>query len=64
MINKDTRLRPIDIIDALVDGARTALGVVAATACAGIIVGVVVKTGLGLSLANSLVKLSWWKHYY
>ncbi len=53
MFNKDTRLKPKDIIDALVEGARTALGVVAATACAGIIVGVVVKTGLGLSLANS-----------
>ena len=58
IFNKDTRLGPIDIIDALVDGARTALGVVAATACAGIIVGVVVKTGLGLSLANSLISLA------
>ena len=58
MFNKETRLGPLDMIDALVDGARTALGVVAATACAGIIVGVVVKTGLGLSLANSLVKLA------
>ncbi len=56
--NKDTRLGPKEIMDALVDGARTALGVVAATACAGIIVGVVVKTGLGLSLATSLVKLA------
>ncbi|MFB5087200.1 TRAP transporter permease [Psychrobacillus sp. PGGUH221] len=58
IINKDTRLGPLEILDALVDGARTALGVVAATACAGIIVGVVVKTGLGLSLATSLVKLA------
>lgn len=58
MINKDTKTGPRDILDALVDGARTALGVVAATACAGIIVGVVVKTGLGLSLATSLVKLA------
>ncbi|MEK4485257.1 TRAP transporter permease [Psychrobacillus sp. FSL H8-0484] len=58
MINKETRIGPLDILDALVDGARTALGVVAATACAGIIVGVVVKTGLGLSLATSLVKLA------
>ena len=58
MINKDTRTGPKDILDALVDGARTALAVVAATACAGIIVGVVVKTGLGLSLATSLVKLA------
>ncbi|WP_431800332.1 TRAP transporter permease [Halobacillus andaensis] len=45
-------------IEALVDGARTALGVVAATAAAGIIVGVVTKTGLGLKLANSLVSLA------
>ncbi|WP_341301417.1 TRAP transporter permease [Lysinibacillus sp. FSL H8-0500] len=58
MFNKETRLKPRDVIDALVEGARTALGVVAATACAGIIVGVVVKTGLGLSLANSLVALA------
>ncbi|MCG7433578.1 TRAP transporter permease [Lysinibacillus fusiformis] len=58
MFNKDTRLKPMDVIEALVEGARTALGVVAATACAGIIVGVVVKTGLGLSLANSLVALA------
>ncbi|TGB02458.1 TRAP transporter permease [Halobacillus salinus] len=47
-----------DMIDALVDGARTALGVVAATAAAGIIVGVVTKTGLGLKLANSLVSIA------
>lgn len=56
--SKDTRMKLVDIIEALVDGARTALGVVAATAAAGIIVGVVVKTGLGLSLANSLVSLA------
>ncbi|QST00857.1 TRAP transporter permease [Pontibacillus sp. ALD_SL1] len=47
-----------DTIDALVQGARTALGVVAATAAAGMIVGVVTKTGLGLKLANSLVSLA------
>ena len=57
-INKDVKFGIQEIIDALVDGARTALAVVAATACAGIIVGVVVKTGLGLSLANSLVELA------
>ena len=53
--DKSTRLGVKDIIHALVDGARTALAVAAATACAGIIVGVVVKTGLGLSLANGLI---------
>lgn len=56
--NKETRLSPKDMVHALVDGARTALAVAAATAAAGIIVGVVVKTGLGLSLANGLVSAS------
>lgn len=56
--NKETRLNFKDMIHALVDGARTALAVAAATAAAGIIVGVVVKTGLGLSLANGLVSAS------
>ena len=58
IINPDVKFGIREVIDALVDGARTALGVVAATACAGIIVGVVVKTGLGLSLATSLVDLA------
>ncbi|AYC29045.1 TRAP transporter permease [Paenisporosarcina cavernae] len=56
--DKNTRLNFKDMIEALVDGARTALAVAAATAAAGIIVGVVVKTGLGLSLANGLVSAS------
>ncbi|MDC3417309.1 TRAP transporter permease [Aquibacillus salsiterrae] len=46
------------LIDALTTGARTALGVAAATACAGIIVGVVTKTGLGLKLGNGLVDIA------
>lgn len=57
-INPDVKFGFKEIVDALVDGARTALAVVAATACAGIIVGVVAKTGLGLSLAGSLVELA------
>lgn len=57
-IDKSTRLNLKDMINALVDGARTALAVAAATACAGIIVGVVVKTGLGLSLATGLISAS------
>lgn len=57
-MNPDVKFGLTEIVDALVDGARTALPVAVATACAGIIVGVVVKTGLGLSLANSLVKLA------
>lgn len=57
-INRDSKMRLIDIIYALVDGARTALSVAAATAAAGIIVGIVTKTGLGLKLANGLLDIA------
>ncbi|WP_413299113.1 TRAP transporter permease [Bacillus sp. 1P10SD] len=57
-IKKETRIGFKGFIDALVDGARSALGVAAATAAAGIIVGVVTKTGLGLKLANGLLDLA------
>jgi TRAP transporter 4TM/12TM fusion protein len=57
-IKKESRLGIKGIIAALVDGARTALTVAAATAAAGIIVGVVTKTGLGLKLANGLLDLA------
>ncbi len=42
-------------VQALNDGARSAIGVACACACAGIIVGVVSLTGLGLKLANIIV---------
>ncbi|MFS8580371.1 MAG: TRAP transporter large permease subunit, partial [Novibacillus thermophilus] len=58
VFRKDTRITPKKFIQALTSGARTALGVAAATACAGIIVGVVTKTGLGLKLGNTLVSLA------
>lgn len=57
-LRKETRIGFMDMIHALVDGARTALGVASATAAAGIIVGVVTKTGLGLKLANGLLDLA------
>ncbi|WP_353949328.1 TRAP transporter permease [Sporolactobacillus sp. Y61] len=47
-----------ETLEALADGARTALSVVSATAAAGIIVAVVTKTGLGLKLANGLIDLA------
>lgn len=58
LFRKDTRINPSRFIAALTSGARTALGVAAATACAGIIVGVVTKTGLGLKMGNGLVSLA------
>ena len=44
--------------EALVKAARSALGVATACALAGVIVGVVTRTGLGLKLASALVDLS------
>lgn len=58
MFRKDTRINLERFLLALTNGARTALGVAAATACAGIIVGVVTKTGLGLKMGNSLVSIA------
>lgn len=58
MILKETRINFAKFITALTSGARTALGVAAATASAGIIVGVVTKTGLGLKMGNSLVSIA------
>ena len=58
MIRKNTRISFREIIDGLEQGARSALGVVAATACAGIIIGVVTQTGLGLKMGTTLVDLA------
>lgn len=55
---KETRMSLADILEALASGARVALGVVAATACAGIIVGTVTLTGIGLKLANGMIDLA------
>jgi len=58
MLRKSTRISWRTIIKGLEDGARSALGVIVACATAGIIIGVVTKTGLGLKLASSLVDLA------
>lgn len=55
MVRKNTRMSLKDIIDGLEQGARGALGVIAACACAGIIIGVVTKTGVGLKMGGALV---------
>jgi TRAP transporter 4TM/12TM fusion protein len=46
------RARVIDIADAFVTGAKYAIGVGAAAACVGIIVGIVTLTGVGFKLSN------------
>src|SRR5699024_973323 len=58
LLRESPRITPGRFIVALTSGARTALGVAAATACAGIIVGVVTKTALGLKMGNGLVSLA------
>lgn len=58
MLRSSTRISFFDIIKGLEDGARSALGVIIACATAGIIIGVVTKTGLGLSLGSVLIELA------
>ncbi len=58
LFRKDTRITLPKLFKALTDGARSALGVAAATACAGMIVGVISRTGLGLKLGNEIVGLA------
>ena len=47
-----------DLVSALEDGARSAVPIGVACAAAGVIVGVISLTGLGLKLANSFYELS------
>ncbi len=47
-----------NLIEAFVDGARNALGVATACACAGIVIAVVTLSGLGIVFTQFVVKLS------
>jgi TRAP transporter 4TM/12TM fusion protein len=58
MILKETRMSLMDIIDGLAEGARSALPVVVSCATAGIIVGIITLTGLGMKMSGGLVKLA------
>ena len=57
-LRKSTRMTPGEVIDGLVKGAKAVLGVLVACASAGIIIGIVTKTGVGLKLASGLLQLS------
>lgn len=57
-VRRETALRPGRLAEALRIGATGVLGVVATTATAGIIVGVVTLTGLGLKIAGIIVTLA------
>ncbi len=57
-VRRETALRPSRLIAALETGGRAVLAVAATTATAGIIVGVVTLTGLGLKISSIIVDLA------
>lgn len=57
-LRRETRLSPARLLDVLDTGARSVLSVTATTATAGIIVGVVTLTGLGLKIAGLIIALA------
>lgn len=58
MLRKETRISFGDIVQGLINGAKGVLGVLIACATAGVIIGVVTKTGVGLKLATALLDLA------
>jgi len=58
MILKETRMSFKKIVEGLEEGARSALPVVVACATAGIIVGIITLTGLGMKMSGGLVRLA------
>lgn len=57
-LRKSTRINFKQIVQGLIDGSKGVLGVLIACATAGIIIGVVTKTGVGLKIATALLDLS------
>lgn len=58
MLRANTRMSAAQIMQGLVDGAKGMLSVLAACAAAGIIIGVVTKTGVGMKMGSFLLDLS------
>ena len=56
-LKKSTRMSVKDICDAFSDGAKQTVPVAMACACVGIIIGVISKTGFGLTMASSIIAL-------
>lgn len=51
LLNPKRRMKPAEIVEGLRDGAKYALAVGAASACVGIVVGVVTLTGVGFKIS-------------
>ncbi len=58
MIKASTRMKPKDFWGALENAGMTTYAIVAATACAGMIVGTVSMTGLGIKFSNVIGSMS------
>jgi len=56
--NKDTRMGPKKIIDALANGAKGAIEMAGTCAAAGIVIGIISQTGIGLKFATILLDFS------
>lgn len=63
-LNRNSALYPKKLIDALAAGARQVLSVAATCACAGIIVGVINLTGMGLKFSGIIVDIAGGNLYY
>jgi len=57
-VRKSTRMSGKSIVEALLSGSKDAMPIAAACACAGIIVGVVSATGIGVKFSSLLLQLS------
>jgi len=57
-INRDTRLSPVDVLAALEAGIRATVPVTIACACAGLIIGSVFVSGLGLKFTQQVIDLA------
>jgi TRAP transporter 4TM/12TM fusion protein len=55
-LKRDTALTPRRLVDALAGGAIQSVGIAATCACAGIIVGVITLTGLGLKFSDIAIQ--------
>jgi TRAP transporter 4TM/12TM fusion protein len=57
-VNAKTRMSAVDLLAALESGVRSAMPVTIACACAGIIIGSVFVSGLGLKFTNQVIDLA------
>lgn len=58
MLKKNTRFTRKTLFEAFETGARAMIGVAIACGCAGIIIGVVTLSGMGLKIANGIIYLA------